>query len=174
MNPSQPSDLDLLRSNALLHAMAEGTAAVTGREFFRALVKHLAVGLRVRYCFIAECLPDLRARSLAFWAGSEAGPDFEYDLHGTPCLKVTEGRTCHYDFNLQVLFPEDKPLVDMRAQSYLGVPVRDSARRVIGHMVLVDDKPMSLITRQEQAELLQGPLGGRMLGHIPVHESSRA
>ena len=130
------------RTDELLRAIIEGTATVTGREFFHSLVKHLATGLHVRYSFIAECLPNLRARSLAFWVGSEAGPGFEYDLHGTPCLNVTEGRTCHYDCDLQRLFPEDKPLVDMRAESYLGVPVRDSAQRVIGHLVIIDDKPM--------------------------------
>ena len=31
----------------------------------------------------------------------------------------------------------------MNAQSYLGIPLWNAANRVIGHMVLVDDKPMS-------------------------------
>src|SRR5258706_1835370 len=30
----------------------------------------------------------------------------------------------------------------MRAESYLGVPVRDSTQRIIGHFVIMDDKPM--------------------------------
>lgn len=115
---------------------------VTGHDFFRSLVKHLARGLGVRYSFIAECLPNRRARSLAFWSGDDAGPDFEYDLHGTPCLNVTEGRTCHYDCNLQKLFPEDQGFIDLHAESYLGVPVRDSTGRVIGHLVIFDTKPM--------------------------------
>jgi formate hydrogenlyase transcriptional activator len=133
---------DASRMEILLRALLEGTATTTGRDFFESLVKHLAMGLGVRYAFIAECLPKERARSLAFWAGTNAGSDFEYDLHGTPCLKVAEGRICHYGCNLQRLFPKDKPLVDLRAESYLGVPVRDSTQRVIGHLVIIDDKPM--------------------------------
>ncbi len=121
------------RSDQLLHAIIDGTSTVTGKEFFRSLVQNLAKGLGVRYSFVAECLPNDRARSLAFWVGDKAGPDFEYDLRGTPCLKVTEGRTCHHDRNLQKLFPEDEPLVKMSAESYLGVPLRDSAQIVIGH-----------------------------------------
>ena len=31
----------------------------------------------------------------------------------------------------------------MGAQSYLGIPLWSSSRQVIGHMVIVDDKPMS-------------------------------
>src|SRR6266446_2143317 len=85
------------RSDELLHAIVDGTSTVTGKEFFRSLVQNLAKGLGVRYSFVAECVPNDRARSLAFWIGDKAGPDFEYDLRGTPCLKVSAGRTCHYD-----------------------------------------------------------------------------
>jgi formate hydrogenlyase transcriptional activator len=131
------------RSDQLLHAIIDGTSTQTGKEFFQSLVEHLAKGLDVRYSFVAECIPNDRARSLAFWMGDTTGRDFEYDLHGTPCLKVSEGRTCHYDSNLQHLFPDDNPLVEMRAESYLGVPLRDSAKYVIGHLVIMDDKQMA-------------------------------
>src|SRR6266581_9076067 len=130
------------RSDQLLDAIIDGTSTNTGKEFLQSLVKNLAKGLGVRYSFVAECVPNDRARSLAFWMGDTAGPDFEYDLHGTPCLKVSVGRTCHYDSKLQDLFPDDKPLVEMRAESYLGVPLRDSGKYVIGHLVIMDDKPM--------------------------------
>src|ERR1043165_7866822 len=109
------------RAEVLLNAIIAGTSTVTGKEFFRSLVQNLARGLGVRYSFIAECLPNHRARSLASWLGDGAGPEFEYDLRGTPCLQVSGGRTCHYERNLQGLFPEDKPLVELSAESYLGV-----------------------------------------------------
>jgi hypothetical protein len=44
------------RSEELLRALAEGTAGVTGREFFRSLASHAAKALAVRYAFLAECL----------------------------------------------------------------------------------------------------------------------
>src|ERR1041385_224135 len=40
------------------------------------------------------------------------------------------------------MFPEDKGMIDMGTVSYLGVPVRDSARRIIGHLVIFNDQPM--------------------------------
>jgi formate hydrogenlyase transcriptional activator len=131
------------RDQTLLKAIIEGTAAATGAEFFQSVVRHLAESLRVRYSFVAECLPKERARSLAFWAGGQAGEEFEYDLHGTPCWKVSEGRTCHFDSGLQTLFPEDTALVDFKAESYLGVPLRDAHGQVIGHLVIMDTKPMA-------------------------------
>jgi PAS domain S-box-containing protein len=130
------------RSDQLLRAIVDGTSGVTGDAYFRSLLQRLARGLGVRYAFVAECLSGQRARSLAFWSNDAFGDNFEYDLRGTPCLKVSEGQTCHYDRNLQKLFPNDKPLAEMSAESYLGVPVRDSAQHVIGHLVIIDDKPM--------------------------------
>jgi PAS domain S-box-containing protein len=131
------------RDEQLLKAIIAGTSTVTGREFFVSLVQNLAAGLSVRYSFVAECLVNDRARSLASWFSGKPGKEFEYKLAGTPCLKVVEGRTCHYDCKLQSLFPEDKPLMEMEAESYLGVPMRDGAGKVIGHLVIMDDKPMA-------------------------------
>jgi len=61
------------RSEELLRAIIQGTVAVTGTQFFRSLVLHLAQGLHVRWVFVAECLPNLRARSLAFWQDHDFG-----------------------------------------------------------------------------------------------------
>ena len=58
------------------------------------------------------------------------------------CLNVVQGASCHYGESLQQLFPEDSVLVDMGAQSYLGVPLFNTERLVIGHLVIIDDKPM--------------------------------
>ncbi len=130
------------RADQLLHAIIQGTASATGTHFFRSLVKHLAEGLHVRFAFVAECLPNLRARSLAFFQDKDFGQDFEYALPGTPCMKVAEGRVCHVPDRLAEEFPEDKGMIDLGTVSYLGVPLRGSDGTVIGHLVTFDDKPM--------------------------------
>ncbi len=133
---------ELKRTEQLVRAVTEGTAAVTGEEFFRALVRHLATALHLRYAFVAECLPNDRARSLAFWRDGAFGENFDYDLAGTPCLEVVSGRACFHPERLQQLFPTDAGLVSLQADSYHGVPVLDSARRIVGHLVVIDDRPM--------------------------------
>src|SRR5438552_740564 len=107
------------RAEELLRAIIQGTAAVTGTQFFRSLVKHLAEGLHVRFAFVAECLPNLRARSLAFYQDNSFGTDFEYALAGTPCMEVAEGRVCHVPDRLAAEFPDDKGMIDMGTVSYL-------------------------------------------------------
>ncbi|MES1256063.1 MAG: sigma 54-interacting transcriptional regulator, partial [Acidobacteriota bacterium] len=131
------------RAEELLRAITEGTAAVTGTAFFASLVRHLARALRVRRVYVAECLENNRARSRALWMDHEPRANFEYDVANTPCMKVTGGETCLYTHDVQQYFPTNPFLKQFGAQSYLGVPLWSASGRVIGHMVLVDDKPMT-------------------------------
>ena len=137
------------RSEELLREITEGTASHTGVDFFPSFVRHLAAALRVRYAFVTECVDNSgsRLKSLAFWKGESFGNNFEYDVSGTPCSKVMKGSTCLYSDDVQKLFPDDQDLVELGAVSYLGVPMLDQTGRVIGHVVVMDTKPMDRDTK---------------------------
>ncbi len=131
-----------------LRAIESGTAAVTGADFFRALVRNLAHALGVRYAFVAECCAGAegaraRARMRAFWKGDRFGSELEYATRGTPCWEVLEGKTCHYAQDVQALFPEDESLAWWDADSYLGMPLLGSAGEVIGHMAVLDSRALA-------------------------------
>ena len=124
--------------------VTEGIAGTTGDEFFRSLAKHLAQALAVRYAFVSECAEreeQTKVRALAFWDGTGFAQDVEYPLRGTPCEKVIEGNICCYPERLQALFPTDKDLIRLGAESYAGVPLRDYRGQVLGHLVVMDSKP---------------------------------
>src|SRR5262245_60776724 len=134
---------DRKRVEETLRHIIEGTAGSTGDEFFRSLVKHLARALQVRYSFVAECTDETKknVRMLAFWQGEDFGNNIEFPLAGTPCESVIQGNVCSYPERLQVLFPEDKGLVTLGAQSYAGVPLVNRVGSILGHLVVIDDKP---------------------------------
>ena len=119
-----------------------GTASATGKDFFPTLVRHMATALRVRCAFVTDCDDQKRAKALAFWNGDRFGELFEFDIADTPCMKVLNGEVCHYQEGVQDLFPLDTGLGDLQAESYLGVPMLDSEGRVMGHIAILDDKPM--------------------------------
>ena len=131
-----------LADGTLAH-ISEGIAGATGEEFFRSLVKHLANALAVRYAFVTECVDPAQTRvhALAFWDGNGFAQDIEYSLYGTPCAAVLDGDICSYPERLQLLFPDDKDLVALRAESYAGVPLRDFHGKVLGHLVVMDTRP---------------------------------
>jgi formate hydrogenlyase transcriptional activator len=131
------------RAMQTLRAVTEGTAGVTGSEFFRSLVRNLAQALQMRYSFIAECIDETKAqvRTLALWNGEGFGDEISFPLLGTPCEIVIGGKDCFYPERLQQLFPADAALVKLNAQSYIGVPVLNSNGQILGHVVVMDDKP---------------------------------
>ncbi len=132
------------RSEDLFRRLTEATAATTGAGFFKALVETLAVALRVRYAFVTECGPgDVRARMLAFWMNEGISENLEYGLEGTPCEAVIRGDVSFYPDRVAERFPEDTGLVEWRAESFLGIPMVGHDGVVIGHLAVLDDRPMS-------------------------------
>lgn len=136
--------LERRRSEQTLRSIVQGTASVTGNDFFRSLVGSLATALQVRYALISECADAsaTRVRTIAFWIGTGFGDNFEYDLKGTPCEQVMLNGSQCYSEHLQSLFPEEQDLLTMDAQSYLGIPLHNTNGKLLGHLAVMDDQPM--------------------------------
>ena len=141
----QENMAEYMQTEISLRSVVEGTAAVTGKNFFRSLVYHLTRALCVSYAFVTECLEKTvpeRVCTLAFWCKEDFGQNFEYGIANTPCERVIGGLSCYYPRNLQSIFPLDDDLVALNAESYVGVPLLDSAGKVLGHLVVIDERPM--------------------------------
>ena len=126
-----------------LWAVVEGVEAETGERFFASLVQHLASAIGVQYAFVSELIPERAAfRTRAVWGRGAYLDNFELPLVGTPCEAVLHGKAAHHPDGLQQRFPEDRGLVDWGVVSYSGVPLLDRAGAVVGHIAILDDKPM--------------------------------
>ncbi len=125
-------------------AIVEGTARSAGDEFFTNLVKHLATAIDVQYAFVAEFAgSNTRARTIAYWGNDRTLDNIEWDLPGSPCEDVVKGNLCHHPTGVSRQFPDDRGLVELGIESYLGVPLLDGARRTLGHLAVFDTRPMS-------------------------------
>jgi len=125
-----------------LAAIVEGTARVTGQEFFCSLVRHLAAAVGTRYAFVAEFAGGTRARTLAFWFRDRIADNLEWNVIGTPCEEVVRGNLCHYPTGVSLRFPDDRPLIEWGIESYLGVPLCDAQGTHLGHLAVFDERPM--------------------------------
>ncbi len=148
---------------------------MTGSDFFASLVRHLSSALAVRYAFVAECLDRAKsqARTLAFWVGDALGEPFEFSVAGTPCSGVLEGAVCCYTSRVRELFPEDQDLVRLGAESYLGVPILDATSQVIGHMGVLDDKPIQEDPRRVGVMRIFAARAGAELERLRAEEGLR-
>src|SRR6266571_4991857 len=120
---------ELRSAEEALQNLVAGTAAVTGEEFFPALVRHLAIALGVRMAVVTECTDKTfaKARVLSRWKDDQWDGGFEYSTDNTPCSRVLNGgRLCYYPDHVQDHFPGNEFLPAFGAACYLGAPLFDT------------------------------------------------
>ncbi len=132
----------LKEREATLRAIAEGTAREVGVEFFRALVKNLATALKVEFAYISE-LDESRQifRSRAGWGKGQPLPQFDVPARG-PCETVLKRNCVYHPSKLRELYPHVQLIQDIGVESYCGVPVLSASGFVLGHLAVMDSKPM--------------------------------
>jgi PAS domain S-box-containing protein len=139
-NREPPHGLD---DHALLRSIHEGTASQTGEKVFGALAEHLCLALRANSAWVTQVLPAGRLRVLACWRGGQKVPSWEYDAAGTPCGQVIDrGLPVHIAEGVRAQYPDDRSLRDRGAVGYVGVPLLDLDRRVLGHLAVLDTNPL--------------------------------
>ncbi|HEY7219675.1 MAG TPA: sigma 54-interacting transcriptional regulator [Candidatus Binatia bacterium] len=130
--------------DSALRAILEGTATETGEQFFKALVKNLAVALNTYGAWVTEYFPEARRlRALAFWVGEQWLDGWEMVIDGTPCEQVIEQRCfIHIPDNLLNIYWDDPDVKAVGAASYMGMPLLDLDGRILGHLAVLDKQPM--------------------------------
>jgi two-component system sensor histidine kinase/response regulator len=135
------------RVEETLRNIVMGTASVTGKDFFPALVQHLAIAMNVPYVIVSEAVEDCpdQLRTLAVWAQNNLAENTEYVLTGAPCSTVIESAQMRqYPNKLQEQFPGAKIVQAFDAESYLGLPLVSATGRVIGNLCLLDTQPLAV------------------------------
>jgi len=135
---------DKRRMDESLGHMVRATASVVGEGFFTAMVQHLAEALEVGHALIVtyDDSPPTRACSLAFWSRGQPMDPVEYDLADTPCGLVAEHDLAVIHQGLAEQFPEYCLGQGKKLESFLGVVLHDSHGKPVGHMAIMDEKPL--------------------------------
>ena len=160
-------------SDESIRILVEKTISVTGKEFFKILVKNLSEVLGVNYAFVSKCVnvERTRVRSLAFWEKNKFGDAMEYDLEGTPCKNVISGEFCCYDDNVISLFPNDEDLIFYDARCYLGIPIYSSKDVVVGHLAIFNDESFIDISKYYSILQIFALRAGAEMERIEIEDS---
>ncbi len=136
--------LGSLDEGVALRSILEGTARETGERFFAALVENLAKALNTHGAWVTEYIQECRRlRALAFWMDGQWIQNYEVDIAGTPCEQVIErANLVHFPDNLLELYPDDQDVKDIGAVSYMGIPLKDIDGRILGHLAVIDRRPI--------------------------------
>lgn len=140
----EPAPLNELEVDAALRAILEGTATETGHRFFAALVQNLAKALGTHGAWVTEYFPETRRlRALAFWMDGQWVHDYEIDIAGTPCEQVVDqAQFVHIPDHILDMYPDEEELKQSGAVSYMGVPLQDAHGRILGHLAVIDRRPI--------------------------------
>ncbi|MGC2577139.1 MAG: sigma 54-interacting transcriptional regulator, partial [Terrimicrobiaceae bacterium] len=133
-----------IQEDKILRFLVEGTVSETGSEFFRALARNLSEALQTYGAWVTEYLPETRRlRALAFWLKDGFLDHFEHAIDGTPCQPVIETKSrAHFPERLLDFFPNDPDLAAIGAVSYMGTPLLDTDGTLLGHLAVLDNRPM--------------------------------
>ncbi|KQV91302.1 histidine kinase [Massilia sp. Root351] len=132
-----------LLAEAALRSITASTSRLRGDEFLRTLVRDLAQALDVTYVIAGRVIRMADGegiRTLAVWGGADFLPNMEYSLLHTPCQDVTDQTMCFHACGIQADYPKDTLLVDMKAESYIGMPMIDTEGKTLGILSAIDTK----------------------------------
>ena len=133
---------DLVQTGTVLQKVLEGVESKVGEQFFLSLVQQLTTALGVDYAYISELSEEGNTfRSRAGWGKGQLLPQFDVPAHG-PCETVLTRKCVYHPDQLRALYPHVQLIQDIGVESYCGVPIVDSSDRIIGHLAIMDSKPM--------------------------------
>jgi signal transduction histidine kinase/ActR/RegA family two-component response regulator len=126
-----------------LYFIAQGGWQSDGPDFLKSLVGYLGRKLDMDYVFVDELMEDkVTAKTVALYSMGEFPENIAYPLRGTPCANVIGKTLCCYSSQVQQSFPDDEMLVDMDAESYVGIPLWSSKNEPIGLIAVMARKPI--------------------------------
>ncbi|KFB73651.1 MAG: Cyclic di-GMP phosphodiesterase Gmr [Candidatus Accumulibacter phosphatis] len=128
-----------------LMATASFVSQHHGTDCFDALVRFTAETFDADHVHIALLEPDpTRVRVIAVCAdGQRREPGYVYALSGTPCENVLQRTRKCYSSHVQALFPEDRDLLTMQAEAYIGEPILDGNGEVVGLIAMVSRRTLA-------------------------------
>ncbi len=132
------------KTTAALHTLLQATSLSRHDEILQSCVRDLANIYKTRYAILGELVgPDNNSiRTRYVWANGQFVDNFEYQLANTPCQDVLDQKLELISENASSRYPKDLLLGEMTIDSYFGAPIITQDNKIIGILVVMDDKPL--------------------------------
>jgi PAS domain S-box-containing protein len=115
----------------------------------------------------------LQASTLAVYFDGKFEDNIEYALKDTPCGVVVDKKICCFPRKVRHLFPNDKVLQEMVAESYAGVTLLSSEGKPIGLIAVIGRALLTNPDRAEQVLKLVADRAASELERNNIEESLR-
>ena len=138
-------DITMRKKNEqVLLDVAKGVSASTGRMFLSSLVEFLTRSLGADCAFVGRLSEtEVRyLRTVAVHVNGAIGPNFDYDLSGSPWGEVAFKGLSSYSRGVQEKYPEDLLLRDVQAEGYVAAPLIGSNGALLGLVAVIFRQPI--------------------------------
>ncbi len=135
---------DKAQAEDALRTLTSTMVGNIGDEFFNKVIRELCAWLDADVAAIGKIVDGKRIITTSMVIDGEEAEDFEYALKNTPCENVASNSFCFHPRDVQSLFPEDKDLVDLKAEGYIGVPIATAEEKIIGVVWAISRQPLRL------------------------------
>ncbi|GEM_PF-1320986 len=131
-----------------VETILEKISSLTGKQFFRSLSTHIGEALSADYVCIgihtetSDPTKTPALRLIAVYGENRIAEPFEYDLSETPCERVIEDGTCIVKTGVKEQFPNDRLLVDMAVDGYVGIALKQSSGSTLGLIAALFKHPV--------------------------------
>lgn len=140
-------------------------------DFFFSTARYLANTLGKDYVCIDRLMGDgLTAETVAIYYDGKFEDNIEYALIDTPCANVVGKKICSYTKGVRNLFPKDKVLQQMNAESYIGTTLFSATGQPIGLIAIIGRKAEENL---DLAEVLLKLVGVRAAGELERRQAEK-
>lgn len=115
----------------------------SGQDFFQALAQYLGQSLGMEYVSIDKLLKDRpEAEVVALYTNGPVSADDRYKLSGSVYGRIPENRSFCFPNGVHHLFPDDRILQELKAESCAGVTLWGAEGKPIGLIIVIGRKPL--------------------------------
>ena len=142
------------QTEEVLAFLVQSSGVKSGEGFFELLASYLAKSLGMDFVCIDYLEGDgLTARTVAVWCDGKFEDNVTYALKDTPCGEVVGKTVCCFPASVCKFFPRDEVLVELRAESYVGVTLWSHTGKPIGLIAVIGRRP--LVNRESVETILK-------------------
>ncbi len=133
------------REGQALQNLVQQTSGETGDAFFEALVVHLAKALEVRCAYVYEIVERglSKTHPIKGWNGSQIVSGEIFDLKDTPAEEILCGMYSYYPERARTTFPHIPSLQEMNIEGFAAVPFYDTSGKLMGHLSIMSENPLT-------------------------------
>ncbi len=155
----------------MFQALVETAVGDIGQDFFDNIVIKLSDWLKAECVIIGQVIDSHKVEALSMYLDNEIIHGYSYELKGTPCDLTTKKGYCTYRGNIIQLFPEDKDLVGIRAEGYVGTALYNKDGAPNGILCAISRSKLQL---PPQAEDIMRIVGARITAEIDRRKTQQA